>query len=371
MSLKTKLTDLANKAEDWKDVIQNEAQTRASLVDPFLQALGYDPANPREVVPEYTADIGIKKGEKVDYAILRDGEPKILIEVKHLAVELSDAEFSQLLRYFGTTSGKKIAILTNGVDYRFYADLDSSNQMDPAPFLEFNLSRMTPKVLDSLSKFTRNAFQIDEVLDTASGLRSLNGVKSRLTEEMNDPSEELIRLLSNELMEGKRYTKSVIEEFHGLVKQALNQFINERVQSRLTKALSQESERELEEKVVEEELPEGVIFMDGDIVTTQEEADAYERVRTLVGEVIDAQRVYMRDAKSYCSVIIDDNNRKPICRFYFDKKQKYIEIIDKNKERQRYDVDDTWGLTKYGAELREAAKRYVDEEAKPDEAVEA
>ena len=47
-----------------------------------ISILGYDVFNPLEFCPEYTADVGIKKGEKVDYAILEDGKPNILIDVK-------------------------------------------------------------------------------------------------------------------------------------------------------------------------------------------------------------------------------------------------------------------------------------------------
>lgn len=47
---------------------------------PFISALGYDVFNPTEVIPEFTADVGTKKGEKVDYAIKKDDKIIILIE---------------------------------------------------------------------------------------------------------------------------------------------------------------------------------------------------------------------------------------------------------------------------------------------------
>src|SRR5699024_7271967 len=135
------------------------------------------------------------------------------------------------------------------------------------------------------------------VLDKASGLRNLKGIKAQISREMENPSETLIRLLSADLMDGRRYTKSVIDEFREVVKQAFNQSVNDKVQQRLTQAWSQESERTQQTEEETEALPDGVVRIDGDIVTTQEEVDAFERVRTLVGEVIDPQRVFIRDAR--------------------------------------------------------------------------
>ena len=61
---------------------RTEEATKNALVMPFLQVLGYDVFDPLEVVPEYVADVGMKRGEKVDYAILMDGDPIIIIECK-------------------------------------------------------------------------------------------------------------------------------------------------------------------------------------------------------------------------------------------------------------------------------------------------
>jgi len=67
---------------------------------PFINVLGYDVFDPTEVVPEFTADIGTKKGEKVDYAIMKDGKPIILFECKWSGADLNKEHASQLHRYF-------------------------------------------------------------------------------------------------------------------------------------------------------------------------------------------------------------------------------------------------------------------------------
>lgn len=129
--------NLAKRVKKLKDSILTEEATKTSVIMPFFQSLGYDVFNPEEFVPEFTADVGIKKGEKVDYAILQNGHPIILIEAKSIQERLEKHD-SQLFRYFGTTTAK-FAILTNGIVYRFYTDLDEQNKMDKVPFFEFNI----------------------------------------------------------------------------------------------------------------------------------------------------------------------------------------------------------------------------------------
>ena len=86
-----------------KDTITTEESTKMSLVVPLFQLLGYDVFNPNEFCPEYIADVGIKKGEKVDYAILENGQPNILVECKSCSEQL-DKHSSQLFRYLDRKS---------------------------------------------------------------------------------------------------------------------------------------------------------------------------------------------------------------------------------------------------------------------------
>ena len=111
MDFVDQLKQFAKRVESMKDSLQTEEATKTALIMPFFSMLGYDVFNPQEFVPEFTADVGIKKGEKVDYAILKDGEPVILVECKSITENL-DRHDSQLFRYFGTTTAK-FAILTN------------------------------------------------------------------------------------------------------------------------------------------------------------------------------------------------------------------------------------------------------------------
>jgi hypothetical protein len=134
MEFAEKLSALAAKVRQQRGVIQTEEATKNAFVMPFISTiLGYDVFNPMEVVPEFIADVGLKKGEKIDYAIVKDGEVQILIECKKSTEPVKIEHASQLFRYFAVTNAR-IAILTNGEVYQFFTDLDAPNRMDAKPF---------------------------------------------------------------------------------------------------------------------------------------------------------------------------------------------------------------------------------------------
>ena len=91
MDFKDQIKLLGDRVNKLKDQIATEEATKNAFIMPFLQALGYDVFNPMEVVPEYISDIGTKKGEKIDYAIMKDNTPCILVECKHIAQNLRPA----------------------------------------------------------------------------------------------------------------------------------------------------------------------------------------------------------------------------------------------------------------------------------------
>ena len=117
--MKEALKTLSDRITATLETVCTEEATKNAYVMPFIQMLGYDVFNPLEVVPEFTADVGLKQGEKVDYAIMIGGSPAILIECKDCRNDLSISNAGQLFRYFHTTRAK-FGILTNGIFYRFY-----------------------------------------------------------------------------------------------------------------------------------------------------------------------------------------------------------------------------------------------------------
>ena len=205
-----------------KDTISTEEATKMSLVVPMFQILGYDVFNPLEFCPEYTADVGIKKGEKVDYAILEEGQPNILIECKSCSEQI-DKHSSQLFRYFGTTPAK-FGILTNGIIYRFYTDLEESNKMDLVPFLEINMLSIKDSSISELKKFCKDNFDKDKIFSTAEELKYSSLIKNILSSEFENPSEEFVRFILSGIYEGQKNQK-VIDKFTPVVKKSFSSFL--------------------------------------------------------------------------------------------------------------------------------------------------
>ncbi|HII07162.1 MAG TPA: restriction endonuclease, partial [Methanotrichaceae archaeon] len=173
-----KIHELAARIPNQIEHIQTEEATKNALVLPFIAALGYNVFDPTEVVPEFTADVGTKKGEKVDYAVLMDENPIILFECKWCGANLDNEHSSQLYRYFSVTDGR-FGVLTNGIIYRFYSDLEKPNKMDEKPFFELNLLDIDESLVEELKKFTKSSFDLDDILTTASELKYTKEVKQR------------------------------------------------------------------------------------------------------------------------------------------------------------------------------------------------
>ncbi|WP_152656326.1 type I restriction endonuclease [Oceanobacillus sp. CFH 90083] len=328
--LKDKLKGLAKRVESLEGKIATEEATKTSIVMPFFQTLGYDVFNPSEFTPEYTADVGIKKGEKVDYAIMDNDMPVILIEAKSISEQLNKHD-SQLFRYFGTTTAK-FAILTNGIEYKFYTDLDEQNKMDSSPFFEFNLLDLKDSEIVELEKFKKDKFDLENIFSTASELKYTSKIKSLLTEIWDDPNDEFISFILAHVYEGRK-TKNIINQFSPIVKQSLKQFINELVNKKLSAALNStndENNTDEENKQTENDSDE-TNAADVGIITTEEEIQGYAIAKIILSEIIEEDRIYYRDNKSYFNILLDDNIRKWVCRLGLDYNKKYIQFNDTDK----------------------------------------
>lgn len=350
MDLIDLIKNLTDRALKLQSQLQTEEATKNALVLPFLQALGYDVFNPMEVQPEFTSDIGLKKGEKVDYAILKDNEPVILIECKIITDKLDKAD-GQLLRYFHTTSAK-FGILTNGVLYKFYTDLAQPNIMDDKPFLVIDLYNLREQDIVELKKFHKSAFNVTQIISTANELKYLNEIKSLLTLLAENPTEEFTRFFISEVYAG-RATAAVIDQFKTLVKKSFSQWTSEIVSNRIKQVLDKEKESEkaeVAESVVEETTKEPI--------TTAEELESFYIIKGILRQVIDGERIFYRDAISYFSIIIDNNNRKPVCRLYINTNKKQIVILDEAKNEFKYEIASLDDIYKYSGQLLKIAGFY-------------
>lgn len=357
-----RLKTIASRAEASAAKLETEEATKNALVMPFIQALGYDVFDPEEVVPEFTADVGTKKGEKVDYAIRRSGELIMLFECKRAGEKL-DGHASQLFRYF-TVTDARIAVLTNGIQYRFFSDLEKPNRMDERPFLSFDLNELKDNTIAQLSKLTRENFSLETMIDAASGLKHQSAVRQFLEEQLSEPSEEFVRLCYGQAVPSGRFSKSVREQFTGIVARALSNLVSDRVSDRLRNALER-----ADEDVDRSEAPPAEVggaeaqqapTEDGSgVLTTDEELEGYRIVKAIVCGVAEPSRIVMRDAKSYCAIIFDDNNRKPICRLHFDRSKKYLGLFDEDKVESRHDIEGPEAIYAFADQLRATVQRYL------------
>lgn len=351
MDLIEKLRELSARIPQQLEHIETEEATKNALIMPFISALGYDVFNPLEILPEFTADIGIKKGEKVDYAVKKDQQIIMLIECKFHKVNLAEEHASQLYRYFSVTEAR-FGIITNGIIYQFFSDIDEPNKMDSKPFFEFNILNFQPHHVKELNKFTKSAFSLEEILNTASNLKYTGAIKKILEEELESPSENFVKFFASQIYTGK-VTKTVINQFVNIVKDSAKQLITEKINDLIESAINKPIEQSKEVK----ELPIEEKEINNGIVTTQEEIDGFNIVRGILSQVIDLNRVTMRDTKSYCGILFDDNNRKPICRLYFNTSQKYLALFS-NKKETKIAIDNLTDIFNYHEELKATIIEY-------------
>lgn len=331
MDLKDQIKVIADRTKH-KDQIQTEEATKNAFVMPFLQSLGYDVFNPLEVVPEFIADLGIKKGEKIDYAIFKDGNPTILIECKHWAQNLNIHD-GQLLRYFHVSKAK-FGILTNGIVYRFYSDLVSPNKMDEKPFLEFNITDVKDNQIEELKKFHKANFDAESIVNTASELKFMNELKHLLHQELTNPTPDFVKHFAKQVYPSV-VTAKVLEQFTELTKKSIQQHISDLITERLKTALSKEDEKNVDTAISVEQNLEDI----SKINTTDEELEAFMIVKTILRQKIPATRVTYRDAQSYFAVFLDDNNRKAVCRLYLNGGRKFIGTFDDNKKETKNEIE--------------------------------
>ncbi|RMA41124.1 type I restriction endonuclease [Rhodophyticola porphyridii] len=345
-NLETSISALAERVRQHSETIQTEEAVKTSVVLPFLRALGYDVFNPGEVIPEFTADTPGKRGEKVDYAIKKDDEMLLLIECKGLSTQLNQRHLSQLFRYF-TVTNTRFALLTNGREYQFFTDLDEPNRMDEKPFFIFDLLEISPSSISELNKFSKSNFSVDAILAQAERLRYVSATKRLLSHWFENPPADLVKLVASEVHNG-RITSQVRENISKIVVTAFREIVRDQLQTRLSTALEDPMgiEAELDAPIANRE-----------IETTDEEREGFLLIKALLRGDVSADRVAIRDAKSYCAILLDDNNRKPLARLHFNGKNKSISLFDGLKE-DRFQISSLDEIISLRGRLIATAQKY-------------
>lgn len=354
MDFKDELKQLGEKVLKLKDTIQTEEATKNAFIMPFIKCLGYDVFDPHQVTPEYIQDVGIKKGEKIDYAILREGNPVILVECKHHLQNL-DLHDGQLLRYYHVSKAK-FGLLTNGIIYRFYSDLVLLNKMDEKPFLEVDITDLKDNQVEELKKFHKSYFDVDSIYATASELKYTNELKTLINQEFNNPSVDFVKHFAKQVYPSV-ITQKVLDQFTNLTKKSINQYITDLITERLKSALTKETEQPIQQTETEPQLIDSSSTKN--IETTAEELEAFYVVKSIIRAKVDLNRLFFRDAQSYFSIILDDNNRKPICRIYFNSKKKIIGVFDANKVENKFEINQLDDIFKLADHLLASVEPYL------------
>ena len=359
------ITQLSQRIQRMNDSIGTEEATKNAMVMPFFSTLGYDVFNPAEVIPEYTCDVGIKKNEKIDYAICRDGQPVMLVECKHWSKNL-DSHNGQLFRYFAVSKAR-FGLLTNGLEYRFFSDTMKPNIMDDEPFFIFRLDDPSKAGIEGVRRFHKDYFDHEVLTLWSNQLKNTNRIKEVLINEFNEPSEPYVRCILKLVQPVGSITSKMVEDYTPLIKRSIVQIITDKIVERVTVAsepdvvLSEQSDTQQEESHTE---------ASNRVLTTQEELEGFYLIRSMLRPYVSPSRLHHRDSISYFSVLLDDNNRKPICRLWLNRGKKYIGVFDKNKNETKHvikNIDDIYHFEKQLAQAVSFYDQVKNEEPKNNE----
>ncbi|QOV79136.1 type I restriction enzyme HsdR N-terminal domain-containing protein [Enterobacter asburiae] len=357
MEFTERLNALSNKIKQQLDVINTEEATKTAFVMPFIHnVLGYDVFDPSEVTPEFVCDIGTKKGEKIDYAIMKNNDVQILIECKKIGEPLNINHASQLFRYFHVTNAR-ISILTNGQNYKFFTDLDAPNKMDEKPFLEVDLLDIDENIIPELKKLTKSSFDLESIINAAGELKYVSQIKKILHSQLNNPEDDFVKFFASRVYDGI-LTQKVRESFFNLTKKAASQYINDQVNERLKSAITGITPAIIDTPNESSQIEEDEHKDESDVVTTLEELEGYHIVKAITRAVLEAPRITHRDTKSYFGILVDDNNRKPLCRLHFNRTQKYIGLFDIEKNETRHPITTVDDIYSFADILRATAALY-------------
>lgn len=342
----SKLDALAEKIRNTpKENIQTEEATKMAFIAPFLNLLGYDVFDPSIVVPEFVADVGSKKGEKVDYAIMDNGKPFVLIEAKSICENL-DNHNNQLVRYF-TVTDAKFGILTNGIEYRFFSDLDEKNKMDSTPFMVINMLNLKERNKRDLENFARDKLNLDSILDMANRKKYTTGIKSVIKDEMQNPSDEFVRFFISQIT-NKRATQGLIEEFKDYVRSSLNEIINDIANDKIN-SIQDKLQTQNQEIVVQEEKETASQI-------SEEEQEAFYIVRAILAESIDTSRITFRNTNNYLSIVCDDSRKRWICCLYLKSSNRLIEFNNGSNEKTK--IEKLQDLYSFREKLLNVAEKF-------------
>jgi len=328
MKFKERLTQLGEKIEPQIGTNKfDEAQTKNYFINPFLEILGYKTSEQTDIMAEHIADFGLRARNKVDYVLRKNGTNILMIECKRFHEKVIK-HGHQLNGYFHNLPSVRFGVLTNGVIYHFYADIDSHNIMNPEPFFEFNVTDFNDEQVNILETFCKENFDEKSIIEKARNLTYSQDIRKVLYSELTNPSKDFIKYIAGKaFLEKKRgkITERVRNLFAELVNLCLPVVINKLISEKMIRAKNQSDDKSNE--------------TESKINTTEEEREAYFIVKSIIRRKISSERVNFKDSQAYFSIRIDDSSHKTICRLYLNSNKKYIGIFDTNRKETKSEIE--------------------------------
>ena len=210
-----------------------------------------------------------------------------------------------------------------------------------------------------MKRFTKEAFDLPAMVEVATDLKYTREIKRVLDQQLKEPPDDFVRLLVSDVYSG-RMTQSAKETFKRLAKEAINQFIYDQINVRLKSAMATDDGNGVSqgaEEAAAAEPAEG-----GDVVTTDDELQGFYIVKAMLHDSVDVKRIFMRDVRTYCGILLDDNNRKPICRLRFNTAQRYLGIFNKDRNEERVPIEDVDDLYQHADSLKATVSEYLSSE---------
>ncbi len=226
--------------------------------------------------------------------------------------------------------------------------------MDEKPFLEFNINEIKDNQIEELKKFHKTIFDAQSIVNTASELKYTNELKHLLQQELSNPSAEFVKHFAKQVYPSV-VTSKVLEQFTNLTKKSIQQHISDLITERLKTALTKEDEETKKQEAINVEQSK---VEEIKIVTTEEELEGFLIIKTILRQKIVANRIKHRDAQSYFAILLDDNNRKTICRLYLNGTKKFFATLDEQKKEVKVEINSVDDLFQYSEKLLKIVENY-------------
>ncbi len=225
MELPDQLSTLQAQAERQLQVVDTREKTKNALVLPFFKALGYDPFNLHEVQPGYVVDRAGDDAVTVDYAVLNDDAPALLVQCAEAGTDLQAIDATSVLEGLAAAGGG-IAAATNGCQYQFYAMSEAEGAEADAPFLVFDLldyeteGNAEPASVQYLRRLTKPNFDAREARMAAFNLKYTRRLQDYFVQQQETPDRHFVRFLAAQVYEGS-VSEEVLDWFHPVVQASL------------------------------------------------------------------------------------------------------------------------------------------------------